>query len=501
MWYSQVPVSEPEDPERDETRDPGGLEGTAPVDPEGASREREPGPRPDPVADAEPELELEPDDDLDRLEAEGFDEIVAEARAAAEPLPSETPATETPDDDPPLLTRAEAGLSRRLGWGRSPIVAVIVLIVGAFLLAATWGDFRYFLRSLEGEPRDLGTVADIYENGEFNERLHNQWVVLEGDPDVQHAARMQTRDGWVGFMRLLGADASLFVSVPRATQEVSNRFPGRFEGRIQRLESTPQWDKLVEFFRAEELFEVVDVRPESLVAGLASGLAELSSADGEPLAIDGGGTLRLVVRLPVGQALLGRDTWPTQAEAEAAVAALGLPWAFVEGRATDWAFVVYVGDAVPVERFQALSRALNGGEDLSSPDPRIGGLVLPRRATYLVSVTGLSNPDELELAEGQLSFPYGVNTAETGWRRTGERLVRKQLVDGRLAVPVAALEGVRFERALALDPDGYLLISDQAPRDVWPSALMFGAVLGVMLLNGWALLATLRRRRKSVAAR
>jgi hypothetical protein len=36
---------------------------------------------------------------------------------------------------------------------------------------------------------------------------------------------------------------------------------------------------------------------------------------------------------------------------------------------------------------------------------------------------------------------------------------------------------------------------DQQPRDVWPSAVMFFAVFGVVGLNVWALVATLRRRR------
>src|SRR5690606_38044803 len=99
-------------------------------------------------------------------------------------------------------TVEEAGMRSKVGWGRSPIVSAAVIVVGLFLLVATWSDFRYFLRSVQSEPRDLGYVSDIYKDGQFTERLDNAWVILEGDPDVQHAARMQGREGWIGFMRL-----------------------------------------------------------------------------------------------------------------------------------------------------------------------------------------------------------------------------------------------------------------------------------------------------------
>ena len=59
----------------------------------------------------------EPDDDID------FEREVASAREAA--------------SDAPVFTQEEAGLRSRLGWGRSPILAVVVIVVGVFLLAAT----------------------------------------------------------------------------------------------------------------------------------------------------------------------------------------------------------------------------------------------------------------------------------------------------------------------------------------------------------------------------
>jgi hypothetical protein len=54
---------------------------------------------------------------------------------------------------------------------------------------------------------------------------------------------------------------------------------------------------------------------------------------------------------------------------------------------------------------------------------------------------------------------------------------------------------IRLERSLKADPDGYLVMVGQRPRDAWPSAVMFVGVLGVVMLNVWALVTVMRRRR------
>lgn len=453
-WYSEVPVSDDKDLDRD---------------------------KPD-----TPEAEAEADDldELDELgDGDGFDRAVAEARGGLDPNLGERPYTEE-----------EVGLRGRSGWGRSPIISVAVLVVGLFLLGATWSDFRYFLRSLQSEPRDLGHVGDIYVDGQFTENLNNEWVVLEGDPDVQHAARMPAREGWIGFMRLVEADASLFVAIPRETQDANNEFPGRFEGRLQRLEDVPQWDKLETFFNAEQIVDIVDLDPASVVAAAGSGSGSVKLVGGGEAQLEPTDTLRLVVNSSAAMTQLGRTTWPTREAAEQAVAALGRPWAYVEKRDTVWVFAVEVGADASVEVYQQLTRALNGGQDLANPDPKVGGLVLPRRTTYLVEF------GDLQAQDAALSFTYGDNTAEPGWTRSGDELVPVELVGGRLSVPSAAIEAVRVERALRANPDGYLLMVDQLPKDVWPSAVMFFAVLGVVGLNVAALVATLRRRRAELAS-
>lgn len=424
-------------------------------------------------------------DELDHLEGQGFDRAVADARdrVGLDPDLGERP-----------YTREEAGLSSsRVGWGRSPIISVAVIVVGLFLLAATWSDFRYFLRSMQSEPRDLGHVGNIYVDGEFTERFDDEWVTLEGNPDVQHAARMPSKDGWIGFMRLVEGDGSMFVAIPRETEDATNEFPGRFQGRMRRLDDAPQWEKLQTFFNAEQIVDIVNLAPASVLAAVSSGSGSVELVDGGSTDLAATDELRLVVTQPVAMAQLGRTTWPTRPEAEQAIAALGRPWAFVEKRDTTWVFAVEVGPNASVDIFQQLTRTLNGGQDLADPDPKVGGLVMPRRATYLVDF------GDLEVDGPALSFTYGDNSAETGWRAEGDKLVPIELEGGRLAVPSAAIEATRVERGLKADPNGYLLLVDHMPIDTWPSALMFGAVLGVVLLNGWALMTTLRRRRAGLA--
>ncbi len=465
-WYSEVPVSDEKDPDRESA---------------------------DATAEAPCGAAVDQDDELDELDGEGFDRAVAQARSRA-----------AGDDLDPTFgdrpyTAEEAGLGSKVRGGRSPIVSIAVIVVGVFLLVATWSDFRYFLRSVQSEPRDLGRVSDIYKDGEFTERFDDEWVVLEGDPDVQHAARMQGREGWIGIMRLIEADASLFVAIPRATEKATTTFPGRFEGRMQRLSKVAQWDRMQTFFNAEEIVDTVDLVPGSLVEAIQSGRSEVEGVEGGAISIGAisiapGDKLRVIVRQSFAVVQLGRTTWATRAAAEEMMQAFRRPWTFVEKRDTSWVFAVEVGADAKVELFQELTRALNNGEDLASADPKVGGLVLPRRSTYLVEFGDLQGSGDT------LTFAYGDNTAGTGYRVDGDTLVPVELERGRLSVPVAAIEDVRVERALVTNPDGYLLMVDQRPTDLWPSAVMFFAVFGVVGLNGWALYATLRRRRAAQAA-
>lgn len=427
-----------------------------------------------PVSDNDRTEPTEPDD-ID------FDREVAAARQAA--------------GREPVFTQEEAGLRNRIGWGRSPIIAFAVIVVGFFLLVATWSDFRYFLRVFQSAPRELGSVEDIYQAGEFTEDFDDEWVVLEGDPDVQHAARTASGDRWYGLLRLLRADAKLFVAIPRAEQEAPKEFPGRHEGRMMRLSDAPQWEKLQEFFDAEAIVDLADLDPGSVLTALEQGSLGVDSTAGDSLELRGEDTLRVVVQFPVGLVQLGRSTWKTRAAAEQAVASLGLAWApTAKSSSVTWQFVIALDDRSP-ERLAALTKQLEAGLDdatkadidKSRADPKKGALVMPRKVTYLAKA------GELALSGDVLSLPYDQDSPEdTGWTVVGDKLEPIAPVAGKLAVPRAQVVAVRLERELKADPDGYLIMVGQGPREAWPSAVMFVGVFGVMVLNALALV---RRRR------
>jgi len=421
----------------------------------------------------------EPDDDID------FEREVASAREAA--------------SDAPVFTQEEAGLRSRLGWGRSPILAVVVIVVGVFLLAATWADFRFFLRIVQDEPRDLGRVEDIYKNGEFIENFDNEWVVLEGEPDVQHAARSPTRDGWYGVLRLLRAEGKLFVAIPRDDEDAPTQFPGRHEGRMRRLGAAPQWEKLQQFFDAEQIVDLQDLDVGSVLGAIEQGSTTVNSAEAKPLELGADDQLRMVIDFPVGVVQLGRSSWKTREAAQAAVEGLGLAWtALDKSSSVSWQFAVEMDAKGSRERYEAIARQLEDGLDAEAKaaieakraDPKLGAIVLPRRVTYLARV------GDLRVSADSLRIPYDQDSPEdTGWKKVEGRLQAIAPVEGTLGVPRSQVVAIRLERGLKADPNGYLVTVGQHPRDAWPSAVMFVGVLGVMLLNVWALVAVMRRRR------
>jgi len=418
-----------------------------------------------------PDIQEEENLDLSRLETE-LNSVLTAGRA---PM--------SPDD-----VELEPVRSRR-GRRRSPLLSLVVVAVGGYLLSALWSDFCYWLES--PTPRDIGVVTEIYNEGQFVEDYNNQHVVFTGTPDVQHAARVPVGDAYMGFLRVGEAEGSLFAAIPRASPSAPATFETRFSGRMIHLDQTAIGEPLREFFDAESIGAVIDVEVPSLLQALGSSDASAVAVIEEKrtITIDSADTLRVVTRSDDAVIQLGRATWRRRSEAEAAVAALGLPYV-ATGRddAPYWSFRV----RMPAGQHDAHTAALLEGHDVPSQnaDPKVGAMILARTTSYRVE------PRDLSVANGRVTLVYGKNTSGHGYEAIDGRLVEKKLEeDGRLSFSIDEISAIRVERTLSVDPGGYVVMVGDKPEKHRLAGTLFAVVCGLMGLNLFSLVVLLRRRR------
>lgn len=382
-------------------------------------------------------------------------------------------ATDQPAED--SLT-APAAPTRR----RSPIIDIAVIGLGGYLLVWMFGDVRYFLQG--SEPRDLGDAAALVQKGLAAEDLSEQYVVLRGTPDVQHAARMKIKDRTIGFLRLVEGGGSLFAAIPREGEAAPNQFEGSFAGRMRRLSDSPNFPAIQQHFDAERIVEERDATAQALLAALGSrsgdGLS-LTDTTGRTFELGPKDTVTIVVEQPDAQAQLGRTSFASAAEAEAAVAALGVPY-FAPAEQTSNLFYSFFLRLPPDQRAAAqaeLAAAAASPPDAKPADPRVGAVVIPWTTSHLVPAGGLAE------SGGKLSFVPGDN-ARTGFVVQDNKLVPRPLQDGRLLVDPSEVRAVRLERPVLVDPSGYLIEVGVRPHD---RTLELAMWLLVLVVVGWNL--------------
>lgn len=356
---------------------------------------------------------------------------------------------------------------------RSPLIDVAVAMFGAYLLVAMFGDVRYFLRG--SSPRDLGEAATLVEQG-LGDELREQYVTLRGTPDVQHAARAKLGEKTVGYLRLIEGGGSLYAAVPRTS--ASNEFQGQFTGRMRRLADVRMFPWIQQYFDGERIIETHDLSSEQLLAALDAG------------SIKPGDQLSLSVDQPDSRLQLGRSSFPSLAAAQAAVAALGVPY-FTPREQPSAAFYTFFARIPADQRAAAQASLTAAGAALppsDKPDPRVGALIVPFFTAYLVTGESLTR-------EGNtLSFPPGDTSP--GFVLQGDQLVPRPLADGRLTIDIANLRGAGRLVPVTVDPAGYIILTDETPADQWPTFALWLVVLGVV---GWNLtgLVQLWRRRQA----
>jgi hypothetical protein len=379
-------------------------------------------------------------------------------------------ATDPPAED--SLTAPAAPRPRR-----SPIIDVAVIGLGGYLLFWMFGDVRYFMQG--SEPRDLGDAAALVEKGLAGENLAEQYVVLRGTPDVQHAARMKIKDRTIGFLRLVEGGGGLFAAVPRDGEAAPNQFEGRFEGRMRRLADSSNFPAIQQHFDAERIVEERDSTAAALLKALGERKgAGLTIADdaGRSFALGPKETVTLVVEQPDSQAQLGRSSFDTEAAAEAAVAALGVPYSAPaeQKNALFYTFYVRVAPDQRAATQAKLAAVATIPPDAKPADPRVGAVVIPWMTSHLVPAG--------QLAEAGGKFSFVPTDGRTGFVVQDGKLAARPLQDGKLVVDPSEVRAVRLERPVYVDPAGYLIEVGVRPHDRWLELAMW---LLVLVVVGW----------------
>lgn len=398
--------------------------------------------------------------DLDRL---GVDGVVAQLRNA---------------DD----FDADAALERTRPR-RSPVISVLVVAFGAYLLVTMFADFRYWIRS--SEPVDLGDAATLLDGGRTLEAYDDQFVVLQGTPDVQNAARLTTSERIIGYLRVTEGGGGLFAAVPRGKdQPVTNNFEGRYRGRLRRLEDDRAFEWLSQFYAQNQVIKEVDLDPAKSVAQLGSGDAWPTVAGGTTK-VELDDEVRLIFEGPDARVQLGTSSFDNAEAAEKVVAGLGYPYLQLEATNTFYRFVV----RIPPGKRKAAQQALNTGlSDVEgTTDPKVGAFVLALPLNYGAEAGQVARDGD------NLVFPLGDNVTSPGYELKGDRLAERPRTE-MVRWPADQLRSLRLERSIEVDPRGFVVAVGEEPSEQRRAGILWLVVLGITLANVGSLVLWTRRR-------
>ncbi len=381
---------------------------------------------------------------------------------------------------------AMASTMRRGGRRRSPVLSVVVMMFGVYLLVTMFGDVVYWLQPRE--PRMLGNASEVLRDGAVDPAVANRYVVLEGTPDVQHAARLQAKDKTFGYVRIVEGGGSLFAAMPRQGNEPQDNFEGRFEGRMMPLGRIRSHPFVKQFFDAEGIVTLVDVERTSLLEALRTNRRTIEDLDGHLVETTGDDRIRIVVDQPDALVQLGKTTFPRASDAEAAVARLGYPYVRAEREAQTF-HVFHV--RVPVADRPNVSARLQEGLSVpaNTADPKLGVAVLPRTTTYVAKLS------ELAMEGDKVIVPAGEH-ARRSTLEVGPNSKLQPTSGNRtsIAIDPAIVAVVRLERSVVVAQDAYVVLVGVTPDDEFVSAMLWLLVLVIVIINATTLVLVWHRR-------
>jgi hypothetical protein len=355
---------------------------------------------------------------------------------------------------------------------RSPLVSVIVIVLGTYLLITMSADARYWTR---GEtPRQLGDAATFVESGGLAQEHSDEYVVVEGTPDVRTAARYKIGERRVQLLRITEGGGSLFAAVPRAEGARSDEYAGRYEGRMRRLSSSSMLPWIQQFYADLRITESLEISPQGFADGLAAG--QVQTTKGVQLRLTPKTRVSLSVKIPDVRLQLGRNSFRRRADARAAIEALGVPFYEPEeqGNAKFYQFWARIPQAA---RADARARLSEGLGEVGVAKASEGVAILPGSATFWVAVA------DLRVEDGAFVFPERDGMPKSLFELAGERLVPIKS-DGQIRLSIAdAVRSAAIDRPVTVDPHGYIINVGERPADHPIAPLLWFVALIVVMLN------------------
>jgi hypothetical protein len=359
---------------------------------------------------------------------------------------------------------AGAGASAGRMATRIPIVSIIVVAGGLYLLADMYRDFAYWVAA--GSPRDLGQVQALVTSP--GGTPDNDYVTISGTPDNSQAAPVATGKISTDYLPFAGTDAKLWVALTRDVPEMPDYGAAAYTGRIQRFAKVEERARVLKVLETSAVSTTVDTTPEALIQHLSGGGGELDVRPED--------RVHLVIAEPDATVQLGKSTYRKLADAEALVAGLGYPYlALPRDKQPYHTFVARIPpdkrDAAQTELREQLPEGTVGAS------PSHGAQILPRTRVHK------SETRNVALAGDAITVPEETaRDVDPGYVLAGDKLEARAPDGKKLSFPVSTLAKVRIERPVTIPPEAAVLMVGQTPGSMTMRALLW--ILALLIVVG-----------------
>jgi hypothetical protein len=358
---------------------------------------------------------------------------------------------------------AGAGASGGRIGRRIPILTIIVVAGGLYLLADMFRDFSYWLGA--GDARDLGDAAALVTSPEGTP--DNQFVTVHGTPKSTQAASVAMRNASTDYLPFAGTDAQLWVGLSRTVPEMPDYGEGAYTGRIQRFSKVEERAHVLQVLRTSDVSTTVDTTPEALLQFLGGGGGDLDLRPED--------RVHLVIAEPDATVQLGKSTFRKLADAEALVSGLGYPYlALPRDKQQYHTFVA----RIPAEQRDAAQTKLRDQlpEGTMGASPSHGAQILPRTRVHKAETRSVT------LNGDAISVPAETSgDVSPGYVLAGDKLAERAPEGKSLSFPVSTVTKVRIERPVTIPPGAAVVMVGQAPGGQTMKAILWILLLLVVV--------------------